>query len=148
MLAYHGAYLFGGHVYAPLMPYVTRVAYQVWYEDDSLVIARGDRQVRIPLQPRQPGALDAVYVPIAGVLRALGAAVTYQPHHLDIRAGYLPLTSPTPFNPALPSAAPQNVFTPIASPTPRPVWTGSPLPRRTPLPVIGPTRQPDVARGD
>jgi hypothetical protein len=139
VLAYHGAFVSGGRVYAPLLPFVTRVAYQVWYEDDSLLIARGDRQVRIRLRPRQPSALDGVYVPLASVLRALGVAVAYRPHHLDIRPGYLAVTSPTPFNPALPSAAPETVFTPIPSPTPRPVWTGSPLPRRTPLPITQPT---------
>jgi hypothetical protein len=139
VLAYHAAYLWGGHVYAPLRPYVTGLAYQAWYEGDTLIIARGDRQVRIRLQPQQPGALDSVYVPLAHVLRALGVAVTYQPHHLEVRARYAPLTSPTPFNPTLPSVAPTTVFTPLPSPTPRPVWTGSPLPRRTPLPITEPT---------
>jgi hypothetical protein len=139
VLAYHDAYLFGGHVYAPLRPFVMGLAYRVWYEGDSLLIVRGDRQVRIPLQPRQPSALDEVYVPLASVLRALGVVVTYQSRILDIRVGNIPLTSATPFNPALPSAPPQTVFTPIPATTPRPIWTGSPLPRRTPLPVMEPT---------
>lgn len=139
VLAYHAAYLFGGHVYAPLRPFVTRIAYRVWYEGDSLLIARGDHQVRIRLRPRQPSSLDVVYVPLASIMRALGVAVSYQPRHLDVRAQYLPLSSPTPFDSALPSAAPQAVFTPVPVPTPRPVWTGSPLPRRTPLPLTEPT---------
>lgn len=139
VLAYHAAYLLGGHVYAPLRPFVTRVAYRLWYEGETLVIARGDRQVRLRLQPRQPSALDVAYVPLADILRGLGAAVTYQPNHLEIRTRYIPLSSPTPFNPALPSAAPQTIFTPVPVPTPRPVWSGSPLPRRTPLPIAEPT---------
>ena len=139
VLAYHAAYLLGGHVYAPLRPFVTRVAYRVWYEGDSLVVARGDRRVRIPLQPRQPSALDGAYVPLASIVRALGAAVTYEPQHLEIRTRYIPLSSPTPFDAALPSAPPQIIFTPTPVSTPRPVWSGSPLPRRTPLPVTEPT---------
>jgi hypothetical protein len=139
VLAYHAAYLYGGHVYAPLRPFVTRLAYRLWYEGDSLIIARDDRQVRIHLRQRQPNALDVVYVPLASVLRALGVAVSYHSGHVDLRPGYIPLMSPTPFDAALPSAAPQAVFTPVPVPTPRPVWTGSPLPRRTPLPIIEPT---------
>jgi hypothetical protein len=139
VLAYHAAYLSGGHVYAPLRPYVTRIAYRLWYEGDTLVIARGNRQVRVRMDPRQPGALDDVYVPIAHVLQRLGATVAYRAKQLDVRIGYLPLSSPTPFDPALPSASPHAVFTPVQSPTPRPVWTGSPLPRRTPLPIVEPT---------
>lgn len=139
VLAYHAAYLIGGHVYAPLRPFVTRVAYRFWYEGATLVIERGERRVRVVMQPRQPSALDAAYVPVAGILRALGAAVTYQPQRLDIRTRYLPLSSPTPFDAALPSASPEVLFTPIPVPTPRPVWSGSPLPRRTPLPITEPT---------
>ncbi len=137
--AYHAPYLSGGHVYAPLEPFVTRIAYQLWYEGDTLVIARDRREVRVRLSPRDPRALDDVYVPIARVLRALGARVEYGRRQVEVYAQYLPLSSPTPFNPALPSASPQVIFTPIPSPTPRPVWNGTPLPRRTPLPVAAPT---------
>jgi hypothetical protein len=139
VLAYHAAYLFGGHVYAPLRPFVTRIAYRLWYEGDTLVIARGDREVRVRLDPRQPGALDDVYFPVARILQRLGATVSYHARQLDVRVQHLPLSSPTPFNPSLPSASPHVVFTPVQSPTPRPVWTGSPLPRRTPLPIAEPT---------
>jgi len=139
VLAYHAAYLCGGHVYAPLRPFVTSVAYRLWYEGDTLVIARGDREVRVRLDPRQPAALDDVYVPVARILQRLGATVAYHAKRLDVRVRYLPLSSPTPFNPLLPSQSPQAVFTPMQSPTPRPVWTGSPLPRRTPLPIVEPT---------
>jgi hypothetical protein len=137
--AYHGAYLRGGHVYAPLRPFATRVAFAVWYEGDTLVIARAGREARVRLNPREPSALDDVYVPIADVLRALGARVSYAQRRLDVQTRYVPLSSPTPFDATLPSAPPQTIFTPVPSPTPRPVWTGSPLPRRTPLPVLAPT---------
>jgi hypothetical protein len=126
-------------VYAPLRPYVTRIAYRLWYEGDTLVIARGDREVRVWLDPRQPGSLDDVYVPIAHILRQLGATVAYRGKRLDVRAQHLPLSTPTPFDPTLPSASPNVVFTPVPSPTPRPIWSGSPLPRRTPLPIVEPT---------
>jgi hypothetical protein len=139
VVAYHRPYLWGGRVYAPLTPFVTNVAFRVWYEGDVLVISRAGREARIRLDPRQPGALDDVYVPIANVLRALGARVTYAPQRLDVQITYVPLSSPTPFDATQPSAAPQTIFTPIPSPTPRPVWTGSPIPRRTPLPAAAPT---------
>jgi len=141
VLAYHAAYLSGGRVFAPLRPFVTQVAFRTWYEGDTLVITRGDREARIRLVPREPNALDVVYVPVASVLRQLGATVSYHRHRLDVGVRYIPLASPTPFNLAVPSMAPSAVFTPIPSPTPRPVWTGSPLPRRTPLPAIAPTPQ-------
>jgi hypothetical protein len=137
--AYHRPYLRDGRVYAPLRPFVTAVAYRFWYEGDVLVISRAGREARIRLQPRQPGALDDVYVPIANVLRALGAQVSYASQRLDVQVKYVPLSSPTPFDSTQPSAPPQTIFTPISSPTPRPVWSGSPIPRRTPLPVTAPT---------
>jgi hypothetical protein len=126
-------------VYAPLRPFVTAVAYRLWYEGDVLVISRAGREARIRLQPRQPGVLDDVYVPIANVLRALGAHVRYASRRLDVQITYVPLVSPTPFDPTQPSVPPQTIFTPIPSPTPRPVWSGSPIPRRTPLPATAPT---------
>lgn len=137
--AYHRPYLWDGRVYAPVQPFVTSVAYRLWYEGDVLVVSRAGREARIRLLPRAPGALADVYVPVASILRALGARVTYAALRLDVQVTYVPLSSPTPFDAMQPSAPPQTVFTPIPSPTPRPVWTGSPLPRRTPLPVAAPT---------
>ncbi len=137
--AYLQPYLRDGRVYGPLRPFVTALAYQLWYEGDVLVISRAGHEARIRLQPSQPSALDGVYVPLANVLRALGARVSYAAHRLDVQVKYVPLSSPTPFDATLPSAPPQIIFTPIPSPTPCPVWTGSPIPRRTPLPVAAPT---------
>jgi len=137
--AYHAAYISGGHVYAPLRPFVTSIACRMWYEGNTLVIARGERETRVIMQPRSPDALDRAYVPIASLLRALGARVSYSARRLDVQPGSLPLATPTPFNPALPSAAPSAVFTPTPAPTPKPVFTGIPFPRRTPIPVTVPT---------
>lgn len=147
LAAYHAAYLTGGRVYAPLNPYITSIADRMWYEGDTLVIARGSYQARITLAPRDPDTLASVYVPIAPIARELGAHVSYAAHRLEIYPGVLPLATPTPFNPALPSAAPSAVFTPTPAPTPRPVFTGVPLPRRTPIPVVAPTPRGRGRRG-
>jgi hypothetical protein len=137
--AYHAAYASAGHVYAPLRPFVTAIADRLWYEGDTLVIARAGRFARIRLRPRTPDALDRVYVPLAPVLRALGAGVQYESHTLNIDVRSEPVGKLAPFDAALPSSAPRAVFTPSPVPTPRPVWSGAPLPRRTPIPIVEPT---------
>jgi len=111
----------------------------MWYEGDTLVIVRGGHFVRVRLRERAPDALDRVYVPLADVLRALGALVTYDRRTVEIRIVARPLGTPTPFDVAAPQVSPSAVFTPAPVPTPRPIWTGVPLPRRTPLPVTAPT---------
>jgi len=140
--AYHRPYAAGGHVFAPLRPFVTRVADRMWYEGDTLVIAREGHEVRIRLRPRTPDALDRTYVPLAAVLRDLGVTVSYESRRFQIHLARTVLATPSPFNAALPSVAPRAVFTPVPAQTPRPIWTGSALPRRTPLPVTVPTPTP------
>jgi hypothetical protein len=137
--SYHGAYASKGRVYAPLRPFVTGLADRIWYEGDSLVIMRNGYSVRVRLGERAPDALDRVYVPLASVLRALGALVTYQNRIVEVRVAPRPLGTPTPFDVAAPAVSPSVVFTPTPLPTPKPRWSGTPLPRRTPLPVIAPT---------
>jgi len=137
--SYTRAYAAGGRVYAPLRPFVTRVADRLWYDGDTLVIERDGREARVRLEPREPDALDYVYVPIGGILRELGIAVSYQAHRLDIRLAPPLLSTPSPFDATVPTVAPATVFTPEPSATPRPVWSGAPLPRRTPLPVTAAT---------
>jgi hypothetical protein len=135
--AYVRAYEAGGRVYAPVRPLVTQIADRLWFDGNVLVIERAGRSIRIPLQSRAPDALDSAYVAIAPVLRALGAAVTYQsqPRRLLVRSARTrPVATPAPFDPNAPAASARPVFTPEPVATPRPVWTGSPLPRRTPLP--------------
>jgi hypothetical protein len=139
--AYVRAYVEGGRVFAPVAPVLTRLADRLWFEGNELVIQRGERRVRVRLGAELAGQLDTTYVPAGPTLRALGASVQYDAsaHRLVVRL-HAPatVTSPSPFNPAAPSSAPNDVFTPLPPATPRPVWTGSPLPRRTALPVPPP----------
>ncbi|MGB8149820.1 MAG: hypothetical protein WCE97_01340 [Candidatus Cybelea sp.] len=141
LASYVRAYVAGGRVLAPVAPLLTRLADRVWYEGDTLVIERGARRVRVPLEKTFPDQFDGAYIAIGPVLRALGASVCWEPkrRRLIVR---LPergnVAAPTPFDPVAPSAPPATVFTPSPPVTPRPIWTGSPLPRRTPLPVPPP----------
>jgi hypothetical protein len=136
--AYVRAFVVAGRVYAPVSPLLTRLADRVWSVGDSLVIERGGVRVRVKIAPGVPGALDAAFVAIAPVLRAMGASVRYESAErrliVQVPARAI-LASPTPFNPSVPSVAPSAVFTAVPAVTPRPLWTGSPLPRRTPLAV-------------
>lgn len=141
LVGYLHAYVSDGRVFAPVDPMITRLADRIWFDgEDTLVIERAGRVVRVHLAPRERTELDATYVPIGPVLRALGDSVRYEPkgRRVEVRTPPKIVTSPTPFNPLVPSVAPSAVFTPAESPTPRPVWTGSPLPRRTPWPVPPP----------
>ena len=144
---YVRAYVVAGRVYAPVSPLLTRLADRVWSVGDSLVIERGSVRVRVRIAPAAPASLNATFVAIAPVLRAIGASVRYEPVgrrlivHVPARTI---LASPTPFNPSLPSVAPSAVFTPVPAQAPRPIWTGSPLPRRTPL-SVPPISQPQPA---
>jgi hypothetical protein len=140
--AYTGAVLAGGHVYGPLRPFVVAIAQESWYAHGMLVIRRDGRTAYVRMQPRTPDALDDGWVPLAPLLRALGAQVQYDgpARTLDVRLpSTLIVRQPAPWNRLAPSAPPAPVFTPTPVPTPRPVWTGVPLPRRTPLPVVVPT---------
>lgn len=136
--AYIGAYEAQGRVLAPVRPFLTGIADRLWFDGDVLVIQRDGRIVRIPIASRMPDALDRAYIPIAPVLRELGAVVRYDEERREMLvrspdAGEI--ATPQPFDPNAPAVAPHVVFTPTPVPTPRPVWTGPPLPRRTPLPL-------------
>jgi len=147
--AYVHAYAFGGRVYAPVSPLLTRLADRVWSQGDTLIITRGDARVRVVIARALPEQLNGEFVAVGPVLRALGASVRYDASrrslivHVPARAV---VASPTPFNPSLPSVRPSAVFSPAVSPTPRPAWTGSPLPRRTPLPAPPPACRPAYER--
>ena len=139
--AYVRAYVSGGRVYVPVAPLLTHLADRIWFQGDTLVVQRGERRVRILLEPRYRAQLRAAYVPAAATLRALGAMPAYDgaQHRLDVTVSRLAvIATPTPFNAALPSIAPSAVFTPQMPTTPRPVWTGTPMPRRTALPFPPP----------
>ncbi|HEX3671376.1 MAG TPA: hypothetical protein VHT92_06685 [Candidatus Cybelea sp.] len=141
LAAYQRAYLADGRVFAPVAPLLMRIADRFWLDGDTLVAERNGRRAYVRLSPRAAGELSVAYVAAAAVLRALGAAVRYEASGRRLVVT-LPargmLASPTPFDPAAPSAAPRAVFTPLAPATPRPLWTGSPMPRRTGLPFPPP----------
>ncbi len=136
--SYTQPFLQDGHVMAPLAPFVTRVAASVGYSGGELIVRRADRfaEVEVAGQP-QPADFISTFVPIASVLRTLGASVSYDAklRVLIVKVPPLPLATPTPFNPAVPLVGPRVVFTPTPAQTPKPVVTGEPAPRRTPLPV-------------
>jgi hypothetical protein len=137
--AYNRAFIASGHVYGPLQPYVTSIADQASYEHGVLVIRRSGRVVYVHMQRRTPDALDQGDVPLAPLLRALGAQVEYDARSRTLAVQLQPpvVSTPTPFAGQVPPPTP--VFTPTPASTPRPIWTGPSLPRRTPLPVIVPT---------
>ena len=148
--AYNRAYSASGRIYAPVKPFVTRMADRVWFEKNTLVIVRSSRMIRVRVSSHHPDALDEVYVPLATIARELGGDVRYHGRaDVEVR---MPRPgkpeTPAPFDASVPQVSPHAVFTPIVSPTPRPIWTGSPLPRRTPLPVSspGPSRMPQLRR--
>jgi hypothetical protein len=138
--AYNAAYTTSGRIYAPVKPFLTRIADRVWFERDTLVMVRDGRVIRVNVPSHHPDALDEVYVPFASVARQLGADVRYL--GADRIAVSMPTATktetPAPFDASIPQVAPTPVFTPTTTPTPRPVWNGSPLPRRTPLPLSSP----------
>lgn len=135
--AYANAFESKGRVFAPVSPYLTRIADRLWYEGDTLVIERNGRTAHVLLPSRAPDALETVYVAVAPVLRSLGISVTYdaQLHRLDVEEpSDVEIVTPAPFDASAPEASPRPVFTPTAPPTARPAWNGLPVPRRTPLP--------------
>lgn len=139
--AYVRAYLSGGRVYVPVAPLLTRLADRLWFEGDVLVVQRGERSVRVRLEPRYRAELRGAYVPAAAVLRALGATIGYDAAQRRLNV-IVPVSwvvvTPSPFNAAIPAVSPSAVFTPPPPSTPRPVWSGSPMPRRTALPFPPP----------
>lgn len=137
IFSYNEAFLSDGHVYAPVRPFVTRLADRISYDGGRLIIVRAGRSVSLRIAPRQPDALDRIYVPLAYVMRALGADVSYRAGTVRVRlTSGMPVATPTPYGGQV--AVPRPVFTPQPIETPRPVWTGIPLPRRTPLPYPTP----------
>lgn len=144
--SYNAPYLEGGHVVAPIDPFVTTVAASIGYSSGTLVVTRGDRFAQIPFAyAPDPGHYQSTYVELAPVLRTLGARVWYDAaqRRLFIETPRAALVTPTPFNPAVPQPSPAQVFTPTPVTTPRPVVTGTPSPRRTPLPAVAPSPRGD-----
>lgn len=149
--SYIPVYVREGRIIAPLDPYVTSVVASIEQSGRVLLVRRADRfaQVSMPALPH-PAAFPATLVELGPLLRTIGIRISYdKPRHtVYIETPPTPLTTPTPFNAAVPSAPPRVVFTPSPQPTTRPVVTGTPLPRRTPLPLDTsvPQSQPNRSR--
>ncbi len=139
--SYNPPYIAGGHVMAPLDPYVTAIARSIEYDGRALIVRLGDAfaQVAMPSAPL-PDRYENVYVEFAPLARTLGARVWLdsRTHTLYVQTPRAAIATPTPFNPAVPQNAPAIVFTPTPAQTARPIVTGTPLPRRTPLPAQSP----------
>lgn len=143
--SYVAPFIRGGHVMAPLDPFVTRVSASIEYSGGTLIVRRADRFAQIEMPPPYPSQFKTTYVEIAPILRTLGVAVSYDAAHrrLIVRTPSPVLATPTPFNPAVPRILPNPVFTPTPPPaTPRPQFTGTPSPRRTPIPYATSTPHP------
>jgi hypothetical protein len=134
--SYNPPYLLHGRVEGPVAPYLTRIADRIGYEGSVMIIVRAGVAVRIRTGVHDPKSLQALYVPLAAALRALGARITYDPGRrvleIQTHADHLVQTMP-PYHANPPVPVPATVFTPEPVPTPRPIYTGSPHPRRTPI---------------
>lgn len=133
--SYRAPFVRHGRVMAPVDPFIVDVAASVEYADGTIVVRRADRFAQVPA---------TAFVEIGPLLRTLGLTVSYDARSRRVSIDIPPLlyATPTPFNPAVPLAAPRAVFTPTPAVTPKPAVTGTPSPRRTPLPVNEPLSQP------
>lgn len=142
LLAYAPALVIAGRTYAPVAPYLTSIAQSVSYVDGALIVQRAGREVKICMPSVEPGALDFAYVPIAPLLRDLGANVRYDARDrtLEIRLPHaVDVETPPPWSAQSPHVVPRVVFTPTPQPQQVPAWHGPAIPRRTPLPYPVPT---------
>ena len=136
--SYNRPYIAGGHVMAPLDPYVTTIARTREYDGRALIVRLGDFFAQVPMNgPPPPARYQSTYVELAPIVRTLGARVWFDAsaQTLYVETPRVALATPTPFNPAVPQVAPTAVFTPTPVQTPRPSVSGTPLPRRTPVPA-------------
>lgn len=134
--SYNPPYLLHGRVQGPVAPYLTRIADRIGYEGGVMIVVRAGTAVRIRTGIHDPTSLQALYIPLAAALRALGAKIAYDSSRrvLEIQTPRNEvLKTMPPYDVNLPLVAPTTVFTPEPVPTPRPVYTGSPHPRRTPI---------------
>ena len=136
--SYNRPYIAGGHVMAPLDPYVTTIARAIEYDGRALIVRLGDFFAQVPMSSAPPpGRYQTTYVELAPIVRTLGARFWFDANAqtLYVQTPRVALATPTPFNPAVPQPAPTAVFTPTPVQTPRPAISGTPLPRRTPVPA-------------
>ena len=136
--SYSPVFVRRGRIVAPVEPYVTAIAATIAASGSQLIVTRGDRFAQLPLESAPvPAQWARTYVEIGPLLRDLGVRMSYdaRAHRLEIDTRPGIVTTPTPFNPAVPQPSPAAVFTPVPVPTPRPIVTGKPAPRRTPSPL-------------
>lgn len=131
--SYNRPYVAGGQVLAPVAPYVTRIADRISYSGGVMIVSRGRARIAVRIKQSDPTALQNAYVPIAAVLRGLGARVRFNPARRVLEIEIHSHDEVQVMTPDVPAVAPTMVFTPEPVPTPRPVYTGSPRPRRTPI---------------
>ncbi|MDP9016938.1 MAG: hypothetical protein M3N19_01280 [Candidatus Eremiobacteraeota bacterium] len=134
--SYNQPYVLQGRIEAPIAPYITRIADRIAYSGGTMIITRGSSEVRIRVGIREPRSLQAVYVPLATILRRLGARASYDAARrvLEVHVEHAgDLATMPPFVSSHPQGRPIRVFTPEPVASPRPVYTGSPHPRRTPI---------------
>jgi len=138
--SYNHPYLSRGRIMAPVIPFVTRCADRVGYQQKAMVIRRDDHLARVVTGVVEPRTLQAYYIAVAAPLRSLGAQISYDARSRTLFVRCLPRAPLRTMraNEQAPHVAPTTVFTPEPLPTPRPVYTGSPHPRRTPIIVTTP----------
>lgn len=150
------ARLQGAVVVAPLEPYLQAIADRIVVDAQSgrIVLQRGSRTVCItigsPVVRSGDGSRPlpiAPYVragepviPLAAVVRALGASVDFdaRTRTVTVVTDPEPLASMTPDAAYTPPAEPMQTFTPNPSPAPSGPATAIPKPRRTPIIVVRP----------
>ena len=130
------AMLNGGVILAPLDPFVRRFADRIDVDiTRSIVrIARRERSITVPIAPYVRE--EQIVIPLALVVRALGATAYYEGWRTTLSIVSPPgdqIATPTPYATLLPLPAPRVTFTPPPVPTPLPTVTGIPQPRRTPI---------------
>ncbi|MBV8150369.1 MAG: hypothetical protein JOY59_02335 [Candidatus Eremiobacteraeota bacterium] len=133
-----------GTVMVPVDPFIRRIAREVTVDPSTgtLLVRRDDRNVRVHVGAAASEDLDAVYVPLAGVVRGLGGSLSFDTVR-KVAAVEMPgpglVVTPTPYDSSsAPSIAPiqRSSPTPQPTPTPRPTLSGIPQPRRTPVPEV------------
>jgi hypothetical protein len=140
-------------VMAPIAPYLRDVADRIQVDDEHgiIVVERAGRSISIAIGSpvlrsgaASSGLPIAPYlragepvIPLAAIVRALGARVDFDPASktMSIALEPQPLVSATPDASYTPPPGPLDTFTPQPTPAPKVVVTGVPKPRRTPIVV-------------
>ncbi len=138
------AFIFGGHVVAPLVPIVVRlvsrarVISRAAYDPSTASVAIDDGAIHVVV-PVAFVAEGQPYVELGAIVRAVGGSLSFDGPSKTLAIALAPgfaIVTPRPYDPSAPQVAPTTIFTPSPPPpTPRSVETGLPRPRRTAIPV-------------